>query len=154
MNGGVNLELKVPPPVVLAAVLGGMWLIARVSPHVAVAFAGGLGAFVMAAGVALNLGGVLAVRRAKATFNPLRPETTTALVSTGLFALSRNPMYLGMLVVLLGWAVYRRAPVTLIGPVAFVLYINRFQILPEERVLLSLFGASFEQYKGKVRRWV
>lgn len=63
-------------------------------------------------------------------------------------------MYLGMLIVLLGWAVYLSSPLALIGPVVFFLYITRFQIIPEERALPSLFGASFDEYKSKVRRWI
>jgi protein-S-isoprenylcysteine O-methyltransferase Ste14 len=150
----VNLELKIPPPIVLVVVVFGMWAAAKGSPLVSVPAGSIVGGFLMIAGLALNIAGVMAVRRAKTTFNPLRPETTTALVSTGLFGVSRNPMYLGMLIVLLGWAVYLSSPVALIGPVVFVLYITRFQIVPEERALSSLFGASFVEYKAKVRRWV
>ena len=96
----------------------------------------------------------MTVRRAKTTFNPLRPDTTTALVTTGLFAVSRNPMYLAMVVILVGWAIYLSSPVALIGPLVFVLYISRFQIVPEERALSVLFGARFDDYVSKVRRWI
>ena len=150
----MTLELKVPPPIVLAIVALGMWIAAKTGPLVSVPGAAVVGAALMIAGFALNVAGVVTVRRAKTTFNPLRPDTTTALVSTGLFGLSRNPMYLGMLVVLLGWAVYLSAPLALAGPAVFVLYINRFQIRPEERALSALFGASFAEYTSKVRRWI
>jgi protein-S-isoprenylcysteine O-methyltransferase Ste14 len=151
---GVNLELRIPPPIVLAIIAFGMWAVAKTGPLVSVPGGAVVGVLLMIAGLALNIAGVMTVRRAKTTFNPLRPDTTTALVSTGLFGLSRNPMYLAMLIVLLGWVVYLSSPLALIGPVAFVLYINRFQILPEERALSSLFGASFAEYKSKVRRWI
>lgn len=150
----MNLELKIPPPVVLIAVGCGMWAVAKIGPIASVPGGAVLGAFLMLAGFALDIAGLIAVRRAKTTFNPLRPDTTTALVSTGVFRISRNPMYLGMLFVLLGWSVYLSSPVALVGLVVFVLYINRFQIVPEERALASLFGASFAEYKAKVRRWI
>ncbi len=150
------LELKIPPPIVVVIVGLLMWVVAMISPHFSVS--GGaritVGLLLIVAGFALNIAGVMTVRRFKTTFNPLRPDTTTALVSTGLFGVSRNPMYLGFLVVLLGWAAYLASPLALIGPVVFVLYINRFQIVPEERALSSLFGASFAEYKSRVRRWL
>jgi protein-S-isoprenylcysteine O-methyltransferase Ste14 len=150
------LELKIPPPIVVVAAGFLMWALAMVSPHFAVP--AGLritvGLLLVAAGLALNIAGIMAVRRFKTTFNPLRPDTTTALVSSGLFGVSRNPMYLGFLVMLLGWAAYLASPVALFGPVIFVLYITRFQIVPEERTLSSLFGASFADYRSKVRRWL
>ena len=150
----MNLELKIPPPIVLLVVGCGMWGVAKVGPLVSVPGGAVFGVLLMIAGFVLNIAGVMTVRRAKTTFNPLRPDTTTALVSTGLFGVSRNPMYLAMLIVLLGWAVYLSSPASLVGPVVFVLYINRFQIVPEERALSSLFGASFAEYTSKVRRWV
>jgi protein-S-isoprenylcysteine O-methyltransferase Ste14 len=150
----MNLELKIPPPLVLVLVGCGMWAVAKVGPLVSVPAGAVVGVLLMIAGLALNITGVMTVGKAKTTFNPLRPETTTALVSTGVFAVSRNPMYLGMLIALLGWAVFLAAPAALIGPVVFVLYINRFQIVPEERALSSLFGAGFAEYKSKVRRWI
>jgi protein-S-isoprenylcysteine O-methyltransferase Ste14 len=63
-------------------------------------------------------------------------------------------MYLGMLSVLLGWAAYLPSAWALLGPVAFALYIDRFQIVPEERALHSLFGAAFVDYTQRVRRWI
>jgi len=150
----VSLELKIPPPIVFIIVACGMWAAAKLGPLASVPAGQIVGAFLMIAGLAFNIAAIITVRRAKTTFNPLRPENATALVSTGLFGLSRNPMYLGMLIVLLGWAFYLSSLVAFIGPVVFVLYITRFQIIPEERVLSSLFGARFSEYKAKVRRWI
>jgi protein-S-isoprenylcysteine O-methyltransferase Ste14 len=107
-----------------------------------------------AIGVAVALSGVLAFRRAQTTVNPLKPETSAALVSTGVYSFTRNPMYLGMVLGLFAWAVYLSSVWSLLGPVVFALYITRFQIIPEERVLDRLFGASFAAYKRRVRRWL
>jgi protein-S-isoprenylcysteine O-methyltransferase Ste14 len=151
-----SLELKVPPPLVALVVAGGMWALARVSYRFALftthrqAVAGAL--FVL--GVLCAVSAVLAFRRSKTTVNPTRPEASTALVRSGPFRISRNPMYLGLLLALLGWAVLLAAPWSLIGPVIFVLYIQRFQILPEERVMTAKFGAEFERYRSTVRRWL
>jgi protein-S-isoprenylcysteine O-methyltransferase Ste14 len=96
----------------------------------------------------------VAFRRAQTTITPLKPETASSLVSTGIYGFTRNPMYLGLLTVLIGWAVYLAAPFALFGPLFFWLYIGRFQIVPEERALSALFGDRFTQYTAKVRRWL
>jgi protein-S-isoprenylcysteine O-methyltransferase Ste14 len=63
-------------------------------------------------------------------------------------------MYVGLLLVLVALAILMAAPVALLGPVAFILYTNRFQIKPEEVVLTKLFGNEYAEYKAKVRRWL
>ncbi|HEV8366930.1 MAG TPA: isoprenylcysteine carboxylmethyltransferase family protein, partial [Pyrinomonadaceae bacterium] len=75
-------------------------------------------------------------------------------VSTGVYRFTRNPMYLGLLLTLLGWAAFLSNPASLLFVPIFVLYINRFQIKPEEQVLSSLFGAEYMAYKSRVRRWL
>jgi protein-S-isoprenylcysteine O-methyltransferase Ste14 len=105
-------------------------------------------------GVAVAVGGVMSFRRAKTTVNPLKPETSVALVSTGVYSFTRNPMYLGMVLALFAWALYLSSIWSFVGPVLFALYITRFQIVPEERVLDRLFGTPFAEYKKRVRRWL
>ena len=151
-----SLELRIPPPVVGLLVAAGMWAGAHLPPllrlpelaRLLVAVALG------ATGIAIALGGVVSFRRAKTTVNPLKPETSAALVSTGVYSFTRNPMYLGMVLVLFAWAVYLSSIWSLVGPVLFALYITRFQIVPEERALDRLFGATFAEYKKRVRRWL
>lgn len=150
------LELRIPPPIVALVVAGAMWAVASFPPQFATpplvrglvtGFLGGLGFGTM-------IGGVLAFRRARTTVNPLRPETSTALVSGGLYSVTRNPMYLGMLFLLVAWAVVLSGLWPWAGPGLFVLYITRFQILPEERALEALFGSGFSEYRKRVRRWL
>jgi protein-S-isoprenylcysteine O-methyltransferase Ste14 len=150
------LELRVPPPVVGLVIAAGMWAVAHLPPLVAMPRLARLlvAAFLFATGVAVALGGVASFRRARTTVNPLKPETTAALVVTGVYSFTRNPMYLGMVLVLLAWAVFLASPWSLAGPALFALYITRFQIVPEERVLAGLFGETFAAYRKRVRRWV
>jgi protein-S-isoprenylcysteine O-methyltransferase Ste14 len=150
------LELRIPPPIVGVVVAGAMWAVASLSPQVPTPeLVRGLGAGLLGGlGFGTMIGGVLAFRRARTTVNPLRPETSSALVSGGIYSRTRNPMYLGMLFVLAGWAVYLSALWPWAGPGLFVLYITRFQILPEERALEALFGDDFAEYRRRVRRWL
>ena len=99
-------------------------------------------------------GGVLSFRRARTTVNPFAPERTVNIVSSGIYRLSRNPMYLGMACILTGWAVWLWQVQAVLGVVLFVAWITRFQIIPEERVLTQKFGTEYRQYRQRVRRWV
>ena len=150
------LELRIPPPVVGLIVAGGMWIVAHLPPILPLPELVRLSVAVVlgAVGVAVAIGGVISFRRAQTTVNPLKPETSAALVSTGPYSFTRNPMYLGMALALFAWAVYLSSIWSLPGPVLFALYITRFQIVPEERVLDRLFGAPFAAYKKRVRRWL
>ena len=86
--------------------------------------------------------------------NPLKPETSSRLVTSGIYRHTRNPMYLGMAVVLLGWAAWLGSAWSLLGIAMFAAYITRFQILPEETALQRIFGAEFDEYRERVRRWL
>jgi protein-S-isoprenylcysteine O-methyltransferase Ste14 len=105
-------------------------------------------------GAATSFLGVLSFRRAGTTVNPLKPDTSSALVGSGVYKLTRNPMYLGFLMLLIGWGIYLSNALALFFVPAFVVYMNRFQIEPEERALTSRFGQEFVAYTARVRRWL
>jgi protein-S-isoprenylcysteine O-methyltransferase Ste14 len=149
-------ELKIPPPLVALLVAIAMWSAASFVPllelppmvrkSVAIAIA--------LAGAAFDIAGALSFRRARTTINPMKPHSTTVLVNSGVYRVTRNPMYVGLLFILLSWAVFLSSAWALLGPLAFYLYIGRFQIAPEERVLSELFGNKYAAYKAEVRRWL
>jgi len=151
-----TLELKIPPPAVTALVAGMMWGISKVTPPLEVP---GLIRVVVTVlfvltGACISLAGVVAFRREKTTINPMKPETTSVLITSGIYRFSRNPMYVGILFVLVAWTIFLSSAWAVIGAVTFVLYIGRFQIEPEERALTERFGAAYRDYKSAVRRWV
>jgi len=150
------LELRIPPPVVALLIAAAMWGVAMAAPMSFVPERVRLLAAIAIAlaGLATAGSGVVAFRRAKTTVNPLRPETSSSLVTSGIYRFTRNPMYVGLAVVLLGWAVFLTSAWTLPGPLVFALYMTRFQIVPEERILTGLFGATYSEYQAKVRRWL
>ena len=151
-----TLEHRIPPPLVGALVAAGMWSIAGLGPQLPIApdLKYSVVAICVAAGVAIALLGVLAFRASGTTVNPLAPERASALVTGGVYRVTRNPMYVGMALVLLAWAVALSAVLPFAGIVAFVLYISRFQIRPEERVLEDIFGQEYTAYATRVRRWL
>ena len=148
------LDTKIPPPIV--AIFIGVciyfsrdWLPQFDSDYL---FYAGLGCELLA--VVINLTAIFSFIKNKTTINPVKPHTATSLVTSGAFTFSRNPMYLGLLLFLFGFALQ----VNIIGGVPllilFVLYLNAFQILPEERAMLEVFGDEYREYMKKVRRWI
>lgn len=152
----MTLKNKIPPPIVTLVFAGAMWLISFYAPIVAIpdAFKISIAIFIVLVGVIVCGLGVIEFRRAKTTVNPLRPETASSLVDNGIYQYTRNPMYLGFLLFLVAWAFYLSSPMTLLGVVGYVLYMNHFQIQLEEQVLQRIFGKPYETYKLKVRRWL
>jgi protein-S-isoprenylcysteine O-methyltransferase Ste14 len=150
------LERRIPPPAVALVVAAAMWGVAGIGPRwtLAPAIHYVVVAVVAAAGAAFDLLGLLAFRRARTTVNPLRPEKASSLVTGGIYRVTRNPMYVGMALVLLAWAAHLSALLPFAGIAAFIAYITRFQIRPEERALDALFGQSFADYAARVRRWL
>lgn len=150
------LELKIPPPALAVLIAGAMWGVSLLAPLLEMpAFIRVAAAVTIAlAGGGFSLAGVISFRRARTTVNPMRPETTSSLVCSGIYSVTRNPMYVGLLLVLVAWAVFLSSAWALLGPLAFAIYINRFQIAPEERVLSAMFGTDYAAYQSRVRRWL
>lgn len=148
--------LKIPPPIIAATIALCMWLLSRHIPlfrfdHPWFNY---LGYLLIAAGLSLDVIGAIQFRRAQTTINPLRPENSSSVVTRGVYRISRNPMYLGMLTVLCGVAfLFKALSGFLVLPV-FIFLINHLQIIPEEKTLIRLFGDSYQQYLSRVRRWL
>jgi protein-S-isoprenylcysteine O-methyltransferase Ste14 len=107
-----------------------------------------------ATGALFAIAGVAAFRQAQTTVDPRKPEASSALVRSGVYRYSRNPMYVGFALWLLAWAVFLDSGWALLGIMGFVFYMNRFQIAPEERALREQFGDTFREYEQQVARWV
>lgn len=152
----MQLALKVPPP--LQALIVGilMWVVGKRLPGGQFEFPIQLPLAILFAvsGVALVTLAMLAFRRASTTVDPFHPEEASQIVVDGVFRVSRNPMYLSLLLVLTGWAIWLGNVYNLVLLAGFVAYISVFQIKPEEEVLRSLFGETYEQYCSRVRRWI
>ena len=149
-------RIRVPPLAVVAFAALIMWLCAHLLPSMRFDFQAraAVAAALLLAAVAVSVAGVVEFRRARTTVNPLKPGAATSLVTSGIYRVSRNPMYVGFALALLAVAVFLAhavAPVMLIG---FILYMNRFQIRPEEQALKAIFGEEFTRYATRVRRWI
>ena len=102
----------------------------------------------------IGIAGVYEFRKAKTTVNPVKPETASLVVDTGVFAYTRNPMYVALLLVIIAIGLWWQHLSVILCGALFVAYMNRFQIKPEERALERLFGEDYLDYKNQVRRWI
>jgi len=147
------LDLRIPPPVVAGAAAAAQWFLTRNNPrHTPVGRAAAAG--LAAVGATIGARGLLHFDDAGTTFHPHHPEETTTLVTHGVYSRTRNPMYVGMALGLLGLAAHHGRAVALLPIPAYLAYLQRFQIRPEERALAARFGAEYAEYSRRVRRWV
>ena len=150
------MSLRIPPVIqfLICGLL--MWGIAMLLPalDLSLRLFKYAGSILIAAGVLLLIAALIAFARARTTINPVEPEQAKTLVTTGLYQISRNPMYLAMALILLGGALRVGNIGAFIAPTLFVWAITMFQIKPEERALQSIFGEDFTAYRQQTRRWL
>jgi protein-S-isoprenylcysteine O-methyltransferase Ste14 len=150
------LELKIPPVAIVIIFGLAMWLSADYSLSFALPapWRSAICSALFVASGFFGISGVIAFRKARTTVNPTRPETASAMVVSGIYRHTRNPMYLALLLMLIGWATYLSQVLAFLFLPMFVAYMNRFQILPEERALSAKFGQEYSDYLRSVRRWL
>ncbi len=151
-----SLELKIPPVALVIIVAAGMWGVSRLTPSWSFDFQGAtwLAMGIGLVGCCIAALGVWEFGRAGTTVDPRVPDKSEKLVVSGVYKFSRNPMYLGFLLILCAWSLKLNSPLSLLLLPFFVLYMNRFQIIPEERWMLDKFDESYEKYCTQVRRWI
>jgi protein-S-isoprenylcysteine O-methyltransferase Ste14 len=151
-----QLDLKVPPLAVCATALVAIVAFGYFVPSANQPFPGHRLAAIslVLAGVTVAVTAILQFRRVRTTVNPMRPSRTASIVATGVFSWSRNPMYLGMAMCLLGVSAWFSTVLGYALVPLFCVYITEFQIKPEERALMVRFGAEYSAYAATVRRWI
>ncbi|MDP4299339.1 methyltransferase family protein [Leptothrix discophora] len=151
-----TLDTRIPAPVIAglaglvmkaATLLAGL----RIDPS---AWRMHLGVALSQLSAVIALAALATMWRARTTLNPIHPERASRLVTGGIFRLSRNPLYLSLLLLLVAYAVRIDAWAAWLGPVVFWAYVTRFQIRPEERVLADKFGSAYDAYRRRTRRWI
>lgn len=151
-----KLETKIPPVAVfiIAALL--IWLISRYLP--AIELPESIRWLIIFSfllfGAVMGLFGVFSFLKKKTTVDPINPEKASSLVDSGVYNISRNPMYLALALVLIAFSVYLKSLWSLLVVLLFMIYMTRFQIFPEERAMIKLFGEQYLDYMDRVRRWI
>ncbi len=150
------LEHRIPPPLLALALMAAMEGVALLAAptQVPVFLRLGVASALLVAAGGFGYPSVIAFRRAGTTIDPIRITRASTLVTSGVYRITRNPMYLTLALLLCAWAAWLGVALAACGPVAFVAFITRFQILPEERQLGARFGADYDGYRKRVRRWL
>jgi protein-S-isoprenylcysteine O-methyltransferase Ste14 len=151
------LHNRIPPPLIASLIALLMWLGTQQWPinhQLSLTLRLAIALPLLLLGIVVCLAGVLSFQRARTTVNPLQPQRASALVSSGIYQHTRNPMYLGFAITLLAWTIIVAWPPALLGVAGFVVYMNRFQIAAEEHALSTLFEYDFARYCSHVRRWL
>ena len=150
------LKLRIPPPIYAISIAIFMWFLHSFFPIVMLLSEPWnlLGWLFVATGLIIDLWSVGLFWKQKTTVNPLKPDNSIIIVISGFYQYSRNPMYLGMLSILLGIALLLGSLSPLLGLPLFMLLITTQQIIPEEMILTNKFGQEYLDYKHRVRRWL
>ncbi len=150
----MKLEHKIPPPLLAAIAIALMYGLVPHLPSVSFPANKVLALLVFIVALYFGVSSFLSFRREKTTVNPLAPESASSLVVSGVFKYSRNPMYVSMALTILAAGYYWQTSAVILVLPLWVFYMAKFQIEPEERAMLKLFGEEYEQYSAKVRRWL
>jgi len=148
------LERKIPPLLLLFGCAALMWQLAQWLPTPGWTAGNPWSGLLVLAGALVSVSGVLTFRLARTTANPIQLDRSSSLVQHGIYRLSRNPMYLGFVFALTGFAWWLGSLSACVGILVLVVWLNRFQITPEERALQQIFGEPYLQYCQRVRRWL
>lgn len=147
----MSLELRIPPVLVLLACIALAFILALAGGWAGLQI---LAPALFLAGFGVAVAGVLAFRKAQTTLDPTKPTESSSLVTGGIYRFTRNPMYLGMTLILLGWICKMGIGFSLLSLFVFIWFISKYQIMPEEKILSEHFGSPYTDYCKQVRRWL
>lgn len=147
------LKTRIPPPLYALAVALAIYAAHRYLPMPIYPTVAGWGWLLSLLGIGLTAWAAATFRRARTTINPTDPSKASRLVTHGPFRFTRNPMYLGFVLMLTGWALWLDNWAGFLGIPLFVMVVTVLQIVPEERALQNCFGEEYARYRQRVNRW-
>ena len=148
------MKTKIPPPIIALVMIVLIYLSSLLIVPTTFNYQNSLSILVLIMGLACVLPSFRLFARYKTTISPLTPSDTAALVTEGMYRYSRNPMYLGLLLITIASTIWFGTWLGIIINIVFIFLINFLQIIPEEEALLEIFGEEYEEYKKNVRRWI
>ena len=150
----MHIKTKIPPP--LVALTFGFLInyTKNIFPKIEIGWGDVFGSIIIIFGIIIILSAIILFKKYQTTITPLNPSNATKLITDGIYKFSRNPMYLGLLLVLIGISIILNPIGGLFLIPLFILYLNIFQIIPEENAMINLFKDEFLEYKENVRRWI
>lgn len=152
----MDLELKIPPAIITLVIATAMWWIDQYLVFHWATFGSiwWVSFMFVAIGGVFGLVGLVQFYKSSTSIDPHKPEKASRLVTNGIYSISRNPMYTGLLLMLVGYGFYLGNGLAFALLPLFMGYMNRYQITPEEKVMEDKFGEEYQKYKSEVRRWL
>ena len=148
------MKTKIPPPIIALTCIVINYLSTYLINPIKFANIEIIGILILLVGLVTAMLAIFLFKKVKTTVNPINPEEATTLVTTGIFSVTRNPMYLGLFFVICSTVFFFGSWCGIIILTLFVCYINKFQIIPEEEAMEKLFGDKYNEYRQNVRRWI
>ena len=145
---------KIPPPLVVLILVISTFFSSKKIDLIQIPFQSLISIFILSMGILILLNPVLKFKKSKTTINPIKFKKVNKLVTSGIYKYSRNPMYLGLLMIVISSSIFYLNIYSILTPLFFYLWINRFQIKREEVFLIEKFGEDYLSYKKKTRRWI
>ena len=145
---------KIPPPLVVLILVISTFFSSKKIDLIQIPFQSLISIFILSIGILILLNPVLKFKKSKTTINPIKFNKVNKLVTSGIYKYSRNPMYLGLLMIVISSSIFYLNIYSILTPLFFYLWINRFQIKREEVFLTEKFGEDYLSYKKKTRRWI
>ena len=146
--------IKIPPPLIVLVLIVSIYFSSKKIDPINIPLQLEISIFILSAGILIFINPVLQFIKSKTTVNPIQFEEVNKLITSGIFKYSRNPMYLGMLMIVLSASIFYLNIYSILTPLLFILWINKFQIKREEEFLIEKFGDEYLSYKKKTRRWI
>ena len=146
--------IKIPPPLIVLVLIVSIYFSSKKIDLINIPLQLEISILILSAGILIFVNPVLQFIKSKTTVNPIQFEEVNKLVTSGIFKYSRNPMYLGMLMIVLSTSIFYLNIYSILTPLLFMLWINKFQIKREEEFLIEKFGDEYLSYKKKTRRWI
>ena len=145
---------KIPPPLVVLILVISTFFSSKKIDLIQIPFQTSISIFILSIGILILLNPVLKFKKSKTTINPIKFKKVNKLVTSGIYKYSRNPMYLGLLMIVISSSIFYLNIYSILTPLFFYIWINRFQIKREEIFLTEKFGEDYLSYKKKTRRWI
>ena len=148
------MKTKIPPPIIALVMIAIIYLSSLIIEPITFGYQTVISILVVVIGLSCAIPSFRLFAKHKTTIRPFTPSETTALVTDGMYRYSRNPMYLGLVLLTIAATIFFGTWLGVVIVVAFIFLLNLLQILPEEEALLDIFGKEYVEYQKKVRRWI
>ena len=146
--------LKVPPPILVLILVVSIYMSQYQLETTHLPYNNSISLVILLVGALILINPVFKFIKSKTTVNPVKFVKVNKLVTSGIYKYSRNPMYLGMILIIISTSIFYLNYYSVLTPFIFYFWINKFQIKREEIFLKEKFGKDYLSYMSKTRRWI